>query len=283
MADRGSREYEGAGAQRVEVIRSKGDQSQEVMDSVAAEEPLTLFYNGDELVSLLCTPQHKRELAVGFMYGEGLLGTKEDILTVAVDDQRRAVFVETVEDRPLERELLGKGTITSGCGRGSTFSLSLGSVGLAPIPVPSPDAGPKPLCAAADITSLMRSFQRSGELFLATGGTHCVALAEPGQGLIIVREDVGRHNALDKIVGHCLLAGVEPSNMVLLTTGRVSSEILLKTARARVPILVSRSAPTSLALEYALELGVTVVGFARGERMNIYTYPRRIARPWRSS
>ncbi len=276
MADRGNKGYEGAGAQRVEIIRSKGEQSQEVTDSVAAEEHLTLFYNGEELVSLLCTPQHRRELAVGFMYGEGLLGTKEDILTVEVDDHRRGVFVETVEDRPLERAIFGKGTITSGCGRGSTFSLSLESVGLSPIPVPSSDAGPKPLCDAADITSLMRDFQRSGELFLATGGTHCVALAEPGQGLTIVREDVGRHNALDKIVGHCLLAGIDPSNLVLLTTGRVSSEILLKTARARVPILVSRSAPTSLALEYALELGVTVVGFARGERMNIYSHRFRI-------
>jgi len=117
--------------------------------------------------------------------------------------------------------------------------------------------------------------QRESELYRATGGVHSAALCD-NRALLIFSEDIGRHNAIDKIFGKCLIEGIQTDNRVIITSGRISSEILLKIAKRNIPIIVSRSAPTSLAVKLANKLGITLIGFARGKRINIYTNDWRV-------
>jgi FdhD protein len=129
--------------------------------------------------------------------------------------------------------------------------------------------------SATQVFSLVKEFRQRSELFKDTGGVHSAALSD-GQNVIIFSEDIGRHNAVDKIFGECLWEEVPTQDRIILTTGRVSSEILLKTARRAIPIIISNSAPTDMAIRAAANLGITLVGFARGKRMNVYANSWRI-------
>jgi FdhD protein len=121
----------------------------------------------------------------------------------------------------------------------------------------------------------MKEFLSGAETFKATGGTHIAALSD-GAKILFTSEDIGRHNAIDKILGRCFLRGVETRDKLILCSGRMSSEIVQKALRNGIPVVVSRSAPTSLAIDTARRFGITLAGFARGERMNVYSYPARI-------
>jgi len=121
----------------------------------------------------------------------------------------------------------------------------------------------------------MRDFNKRSELFLNTGGVHSVALGTD-EGILLFHEDVGRHNAMDKTIGEASLKNIELFDKTVLTSGRVSSEMLIKAAKGQIPVIVSRSAPTDLAVELANNLGITIIGFARGQRMNIYSNPGRV-------
>jgi FdhD protein len=122
----------------------------------------------------------------------------------------------------------------------------------------------------------MRLLHDSSDDFQATGGVHNAALCEPDR-LLAVRADIGRHNALDKLFGHSLRSGISPHGKIIAFSGRLSSEVVLKTAKIGAAVLLSKSAPTDLALDLAHDLGITAVGFIRGDRMNVYTHPERIA------
>ncbi|MDP2960581.1 MAG: formate dehydrogenase accessory sulfurtransferase FdhD, partial [candidate division Zixibacteria bacterium] len=122
---------------------------------------------------------------------------------------------------------------------------------------------------------LMNEFEVKSSVFKSTGGTHSAALADK-EKILLFKEDIGRHNAVDKILGESLIENIPWQDKLLISSGRVSSDILLKAGRAKINLIISRSAPTSLALELAQRLGITVIGFARGKRMNIYTYPMRV-------
>ncbi|MFZ5640163.1 MAG: formate dehydrogenase accessory sulfurtransferase FdhD [Bacillota bacterium] len=250
----------------VQAWRIKEGRREEILDPVVVEAPLTIYFNERELVTLLCTPEHLDELAVGFLYSEGLLGSREDFGSVLVDAGKGLVWVSGKE-KALAGQTFLKRYITTGCGKGTSFysfhdTNSRSVTGGLQVP-------------AGDLLALMRKVQQSSELFARTGGVHSAALCTTG-GIVIFRDDIGRHNAADKIIGRCLLDGVPMDDKIFITSGRISSEILLKTAKAGIPVLVSRSAPTALAIEIAGQVGVTVAGFARGSRLNIYTHPQRI-------
>lgn len=252
------------------VLRLSEQGSAYVDDVVARESPLTIILNNRELATLLCSPANLEHLAVGFLFSEGLLKSKDDIKKVLVDEQRGVARVETPGAEEAEVDALWRRFITSGCGRGVSF--------YSPVDVqdqPKVESGLEISMPA--ILALVREFQHRSEVFRATGGVHSAALCDARQ-ILVFSEDVGRHNAIDKIVGECVLRGIATDDRIIVTSGRISSEIVLKVARRSIPIIVSKSAPTTLGLKLAAELGVTLVGFVRGRRMNVYTHDWRISR-----
>ncbi len=250
----------------IQRITREGKQS--IQDTVVKELPLTIIFNNRELVTLLCSPVHLEYLAVGFLASEGFLKSKDAIKKLTLDDRRGVVRIETDGDGKLTDEILFKRLITSGCGRGASFYSVADSQALAQVrsdlEIPAPA-----------IFNLVRKFQHRSQVYRTTGGVHSAALCDAGD-ILVFNEDIGRHNAVDKVFGQCILNDIPTDNSLLITSGRVSSEIVVKVARRNVPILVSKSAPTNLGVKLANDLGVTLIGFARGERMNVYTHHHRI-------
>jgi len=247
---------------------TEGDSSS-IEDEVVRESPLTIILNNQELATLLCSPTNLRYLAVGFLFAEGLLKSKDEIRKMIVDERRGVVRVETVGGEEFDREALFKRLITSGCGRGASFYNATDVQGRVKV-----ESGVE--ISPLEVLALVNEFQQRSRIYQATGGVHSAALCDI-KNILIFSEDIGRHNAIDKIFGECILNDIATENHIIITSGRVSSEILLKVARRNVPIIVSKSAPTNLGLSLAADLGVTVVGFVRGRSMNVYTHAGRIA------
>lgn len=237
-------------------------------DEVVKEIPVTLFLNDEELVTLVCSPTHLKELAVGFLCSEGILKQREDLSGIAINHQEGLIWAETKNPPPAQNTFM-KRFITTCCGRGRASFYFIND---------ARDSSPVTSnlrVAPRSILTLAAGLEAGASLFKTTGGAHGAALCS-GEEILMLFEDIGRHNAVDKIFGHCFLNNIELSDKIMVFSGRVSTEILIKVARMGIPILVSRSAPTHLALNMAEELGVTVVGFTRGERMNVYTHHQRI-------
>lgn len=240
-------------------------------DTVIKELALTIILNNQELITLLCSPKNLKYLAIGFLFSEGILKNKDEIKKIIVDDQRGVVRVETEEDKEVAKELLFKRIITSGCGRGAFFYHVADALGQ--VKVES-----QITISALEVFCLMKEFQHRSQIYRATGGVHSAALCDT-KNILVFNEDIGRHNAIDKIFGECILRGIPTDDHIIITSGRISSEILLKVSKRNIPILISKSAPTNLGVKLANDLGVTLVGFVRGQRMNIYTNGWRIIPP----
>ena len=206
-----------------------------IEDLVVWERALTIIVNNRELVTLLCWPTDQRFLAAGFLYSEGLISSKDEIKKITVDEKKGVVRVETEEDNESAAELVFKRFIASGGGRGASFY--------------SPaDAGAMERVksqirlSAKDVFHLMKAFHRRSKVYRMTGGVHSAALCDT-RDILLFAEDIGRHNAVDKIFGHCLLENLPTDEHVIITSGRISSEILLKVAKRNIPIIISKSAP----------------------------------------
>jgi len=251
-----------------DVIQIKGSDAQAEERAIVREVPLTVFLNGKELITLLTTGDANRELAVGFLLSEGFLSSKEDLKSIRVDDEAGTVEIELAGDLDLTEKLWGKRAVTSGCGKGATFYHVLDSIQAKKV---SSDLTVMP----EQVYALMKELNRLSDLYRETGGVHNSALADT-QNIMVFRDDIGRHNAVDKIRGACFLENIPLQDKLLITTGRMSSEIVVKVAKMGVPILVSRSAPTSLALELADRIGLTLLGYVRGRKMTVYTGGQRV-------
>ncbi|MFC2059059.1 formate dehydrogenase accessory sulfurtransferase FdhD [Chloroflexota bacterium] len=240
--------------------RFSSDEWQRESGPVPQEMALTIFVNGEELVTVLCTPTKLNCLVVGFLYSEGIITSMRDITTMRVceDDSLADIKLANSKYEPPTRRTLG-----SGCGGGVSFETKLGKVDSDLVVSP------------ADILSLMKQLQEKAELYRFCGGVHTSALCD-ARNLLAVAEDIGRHNTLDKIVGECLLTGVPTKDRLLLTTGRISSEMLTKAANMETPIVVSRSSPTERSISLAEELGIALVGYVRGNRLSVYTHKERL-------
>jgi FdhD protein len=256
------------GTSKVEILRVRDSERNKEKDLVVTETPLTVFLNDREFVTLLCSPEKLDFLAVGFLRSEGLIQGPSDLKDLHVDHQKGIVYVRTAEQSDLTEKLYGKRTITSGCGKGTIFFNVLDSLQSRPV-----ESNMK--IEASTLLKLMSALQDDSILFKTTGGVHSAALAD-GDKILFSSEDIGRHNAVDKIAGECLLENISLDDKILLSSGRLSSEIVIKGAKLRLPFIVSRSAPTSLGVELAEKLGITLVGFARGRRLNIYSHGDRI-------
>ena len=250
------------------ILRVTEESESDTEDIVTTEFPLTIILNNQELVTLLCSPTDLKYLAIGFLFSEGLLKSKDEIKKIIVDDQRGVVCVETEKGKESAGELVLKRLITSGGGKGlhshrptnaQSQTWVKSQVGI----------------SAHEVFALIKEFVQRSEVFKATGGVHSAALCDT-QGILVFSEDIGRHNAIDKIFGECILEDVPTDDHIIITSGRVSSEILLKVAERNIPILISKSAPTNLAVRLADNLGITLIGFVRGKRMNVYTNRWRV-------
>jgi FdhD protein len=252
----------------VPILRINGSVVEDFIDEVASELPVTLVLNKKSLVTLLCTPSELEELTIGFLLSEGLLHEKSSIEKIEINERETTVHIE-LSNLPKDfSKHFEKRTISSGCGKGVTFTHYK-------VPADHRIGVQCPLLSLDDIRQLLRTFRTVSSLYLETGGVHSAALAE-GKEILFFSEDIGRHNAVDKLIGKAFMKSVPLEKKILITSGRVTSEIMTKAGRNRFPILISRAAPSCMAISYAEDMGITLIGFARGERMNIYSWPKRI-------
>jgi FdhD protein len=237
-------------------------------DWVAKEFPLTIMLNSRELATLLCSPKDLKYLAAGFLFSEGFIETKEEITGMTLDQDRGVVSVEVRDEKKLAQESFLKRVITTGCGRAIAFYNPADIDGVKEV---DSDLQLSPL----DVFHLTKEFQLRSEVYRATGGVHSAALCDT-EHILIFEEDIGRHNAVDKIFGKCLLEDIPTADRIVITSGRISSEILFKVAKRNIPVIISKSAPTDLGVIVAQDLRITLIGFARGKRMNVYAGERRL-------
>ncbi|ANE49111.1 formate dehydrogenase [Paenibacillus swuensis] len=237
-------------------------------DRIATEWPLTIKVNGEEFATLVCTPSDLLELTYGFLASEGWIRTSNDVSRVDVDEGTGFAHVELHRKNHMRSGDHSKRWIGSCCGKSRQFYLR------------SDVQTARTIMTSVPITvetcfQLMNALQRESADFEQTGGVHNAALCG-SDGLFLVRSDIGRHNALDKLYGYCLLHRISMRDKVIAFSGRMSSEVVLKAAKMGAGILLSKSAPTDLALKLANDLNITTVGFIRGNRLNVYTHPERI-------
>ena len=250
------------------ILKVSGDTIDGAVDEVAAELPVRLVLNNEPLVTLLCTPSELEELAVGFLLSEGLLHDRSSLKKLSVSGAGPSINIEIAGMPKGWEKQFEKRTISSGCGKGITFTnydrekdQKIDTKG--------------PVMTVGAIRDQLTRFRTISTLYLETGGVHSAALSD-GTDILFFSEDIGRHNAVDKLIGKAFLKGVPIENKILFTSGRVTSEIVTKAGRNRFPILISRAAASCMAISYAEDMGITLIGFARGDRMNIYTWPNRI-------
>ena len=230
------------------------------------ETPVSLTVNGQVWLTFMCTPVNLEALAVGFLYNEGILESMDEVEDVRVCEHGDNVDVwlnRTVEQPKSWRR-------TSGCTGGVT------AVDMLARPNVSFN-GEQPKVPPEAIGHLVELLFESQELYRETGGVHTSALSD-GEKILLSAEDIGRHNTLDKIAGLCLMNNLWPETRILITTGRISSEMLQKAARLEAPILISRTSPSSLSIEMAERYGITLIGYARKHRFNVYSNSQRVGK-----
>jgi FdhD protein len=264
----------------IQRLTDNGDRM--VQGGVVVEEPLEIRLNSRSVAVLMRTPGREKELAAGFCLGEGLVSSLNDVALVrhcgravpdevaegdALDESRNRVDVRLLPGVeplvPREAATL----IRSGCGR-----TDAGSLAQSLTPLDS-----QVTIRAETLPHLLGQMTRQQSAYRAAGGIHAAAVFDARGRAIVVCEDIGRHNAVDKATGYCLLRGIPLHDKVLVSTGRASYDMVAKGVRLAVPILASISSPTSLAVELAEHLNCTLLGYLRGKTLNIYTHGWRIA------
>jgi FdhD protein len=248
----------------VRIYKKGKGKPKSMKDTVVAEHSLTIRLDKKELVTLLCSPEKLECLAVGFLFSEGLIKGKEDLKEIVLDENNGVIEIATAEPGKAAKD--------------TTFKRLIGSSGGRGISPPSFDhhaVESRLTITPVEIFSLIDEFVHRSRVFEATGGVHSAALCDT-RHILVVNEDIGRHNALDKVFGECLLKALPTDDHIVITSGRVSSEIVHKVVRSNIPMLISKSAPTNRGIELAADLGITLAGFVREGRMNLYTHTRRV-------
>ncbi len=257
--------------QECPILRFEAGRPSNTVDRVITEARIELDINdGRVRLAMLCSPHELESLAVGFLLGEGLLRRREDLAELRALPAEGRIVIKGDFDADKLDALASRWTWGTGCGGGGT-GRDFDSPAYAP-------AGPGKAISPARLRELADDFQARADLWRQTGGVHACALAGQ-EGILLFAEDIGRHNAFDKIMGKAILEGIDVSDKLVLTTGRISAEIVSKAVACRVPMLVSRSAVTTLGVKLARRFGLTLVGFLRGQRLSVYTGFERIARP----
>jgi FdhD protein len=262
------------------ILAVRGDQQLERADRLATEEPMEIQVRGtgqeaERVAVTMRTPGNDFELAVGFLFTEGLIHSREEVESVRYCEtelpEQRYNVVTVRLTHPFDPGTFQRNFYaTSSCGVCGKASIDHIELECAPL-------GPGPTVARSVLAGLPDALRAAQRVFEQTGGLHASGLFDTSGALQSLREDVGRHNALDKVVGEALLQGRVPlSESVLQVSGRTSFEIVQKAAMAGIPMVAAVSAPSSLAVASAKRMGMTLVGFVRGDRFNVYAHPERI-------
>ena len=234
----------------------KGGRLEEIKGEVVREQPLTVHVNGERFLTLLCSPFQLEALVVGYLWMEKVVEDPAEIVRLEISevDGRADATLSHPVTLPTERIL------TSGCGGGITFRID---------PRLFPRVRSSLCVTQAQLAARLKELFGRATRYQASRGIHGAALADADR-LLVMAEDVGRHNAVDKVKGEALLKGIATADRILLSTGRVSSEMLLKAARMGVPVVASRTSPTEMAVGLAEQLGITVIGYLRPDTCNLY-------------
>ncbi len=261
MASRAKEPLEGA--LPFTYLAVEGDQVRQVDGGVIDEQLLSIYVNGESLATMMCSPVQLEALTAGFLYNEAVINSADEIALLQLNRTRAvADVILTRGEVNLPRRMI----LTTGCGGGVTGQeLSKEFPALESAFCTQP----------AVILRLMRKLQGAARLYNAVRGVHTAVLGDEG-GLLVSAEDVGRHNAVDKVAGQALLAGMATRDRILLTSGRISSEMLGKARRMGIPLVASRTAPTSVTVELAEAWRICVVGYVRSGGMRVYTHGWRL-------
>ena len=261
-------------SRRVPVLKIDERQPEQVEDDVVIEEPLEIRVNGDSLSVTMRTPGDDFDLAVGLLRTEGIIRTRETIGTIAYcpdEDQPELKNIVNVVLVDARRKIESTRRLWSNSSCGLCGKATLEAIHQLCEPIASS------IIVSSDLLfSLPLRLRQAQANFERTGGIHAVGLFDPQGSLLVLREDIGRHNAVDKVLGAALVGGLSLSATIMMVSGRLGFEIAQKGLVAGVPVVASISAASSLAIELATEFGMTTIGFLRGRSMNVYSHPERI-------
>lgn len=265
-----------------EIIKFDKGNPKTVKDFLAKEEPLEIllrygkaeFRQTKTIAITMRTPCNDVELALGFLFSEKIIHAFNDVKRIIEFDEN-AILVELIEEKEVDINQLNRnGFVSSSCGVCGKTSLEIFDE-LNVLAAASPPL--HPLISHESIVALPKILRQSQVTFEATGGLHAAGLFDKKTNLIALREDVGRHNALDKLIGFSFQHGLKMSDKILVLSGRISFELVLKASIAAIPMIVAVGAPSSLAVQLSKRQQITLVGFTKNDSFNIYTYPERIA------
>jgi len=243
-------------------LRYNAGQWETLGKNVVVETPVSITVNGEVVITLMCTPTDLEALAVGFLFNEGILKSKNEIALVQVCSQNDNVDVWL--NHPIEQPTQWRRT--SGCTGGAT-SVILNQI--------KPELKDGFVLTTESIDHHIEALADAQTLYREVGGVHSSILCDK-ENVLASAEDVGRHNSLDKIAGHCLLDSIQSLQRILVTTGRISSEMIQKAARIGASTVISRTSASSLSVIMAQKWGITLIGYARHDHFIVYTHPERI-------
>jgi FdhD protein len=258
-----SMKVDGSGVKPVRYVSVGPRAAREVEAEIVAEALACISVNGQELATFMCSPFKLKEMALGFLYNESLISSLDDVRSVHISKNETCVDV-WLQQR--EFEVPKRKIVTAGCGGGVTFD----DLSQRHEPLMSDMKAP-----AGQLSRLMRKMHLGAELYRRARGIHTAALTEE-QGILLQVEDVGRHNCLDRLAGAALIQGVDTRDRILLSSGRISSEMINKARRMGTPVVCSRTSPTSLSVALAESWNISIVAYVRQDKMRIYTHSERI-------
>ncbi len=265
---------------KINITKIIKNEKNRIEDIVLVEKPIDLYVNSEPLVNIICLPKDLKELAVGFLYSIGLIDSSNDIKHIKISELENEVFVTLQDSIDFDSNNINMNPVSR------VVDTSCG--------IPSPwrnlikkrldEAKVKEKLWFEDkiniqskiIFSAIKKMQVATPLYRETGGCHGAAIFDLKGNLLSVKEDIGRHNAIDKVIGDMLIQNLSFEEVFLTSTGRLTSDSVLKAIRAKIPIVASFSAAIESGIKLAFAYGITLIGFARGSRLNIYTHPERI-------
>lgn len=235
---------------------------------VVKEIPLTIMVNGCELITLVCSPHSLEYLAIGFLASEGFVQKYDDINQIRYESEHRIIWIDIKNDAIYTKGNLWR-KYSNSYGKKQIAMPLINDCNL--IPPISHDMS----FSIQEIFAYITLLNMNAKTFKVTGGVHEAALAHKGE-FVVFLEDISRHNVLDKIIGYTFTNAIDTFDKVLVLSSRIASDMLIKAARMGIPVVVSRSAPTCLSIDLAEKFGITLIGFARGKNLNVYTHPERV-------